>query len=88
MLFRSFSMAVYKIKSRGFNEKGKPIERSEYIDSSKNILFRSAKNSQQVARNYNAFWAGEAKVVDVKKVKIKSRGENFGIKIKKLRKMM
>lgn len=80
-------MTVYKIVSRGKDRKGKLIERTEYIDSTKNYLFRASENPEQVKTKYNQFWGGEAKAIDVKKVNVKSRGENWGIKIKKLKEM-
>jgi len=78
-------MPVFKITSKGHDEKGKNIVRTEYVDSSKNLIFRNSKTDKAVARRFDRYWDGEAKAVAVKKVNVRSRGENWGIKIRKLR---
>lgn len=80
-------MPVYKITSKGFS-KGKFSERVEYVDTTKNSIFHTDKTSDQVASTYNKFWGNQAVATKVKRVKISSKGANWGIKIRKLREMV
>ena len=81
-------MTVYKIKSRGTDEKGTTIERTEYIDNSRNSVFFGDDTSEKVKRKFNHFWRGVAAVTEIKPVNVKSKGMNWGIKMRKLRRMV
>ena len=86
-------MVVFKIYSRGINKRtGKVGYRTEFIDTTKNALFRTVRrnpNSANVAAAFEAFWSlgeysPERVVVDyVERVNVKSRGANWGIKMLK-----
>ena len=79
---------VYKIYSRGITPEGKLVYRTEFVDADKNILFKPAKGPNDIKEIYEGFWNVNPKedrvVVDkVERVKTKSKGENWGIKLLK-----
>lgn len=78
-------MTVYKIISV---DPSQGLARSEYIDTKKNVLFQRAKSGKDVKRIYESFWGGNTRVSDVIKAKVKSQGSNWGIKSRKLKKVM
>lgn len=88
-------MTIYQIESIGKNKKtGQLYSRKEYIDTRKNSMFKPTDTAKKIATRYERFWnadeqsAEKIKVVDVKSSKAKSRGENWGIKVNQLRKIM
>ena len=76
-------MTVYKITSRVL-ENGKI--RTEYIDTNKNEIFRKAKTAKDVKDWHEGFWninSPQVKVISVEKVRVSSKGKNWGIKFHK-----
>lgn len=77
-------MPIFKIWSVGEKKNGSVVLRTEYIDTAKNVLFSGDLHAASVKNDYEAFWKGEAKVVKIKRVKVKSKGANWGIKMKRM----
>jgi len=81
-------MAIFKIWSKGINPTNKKIfYRSEYVDTKKNELFNPSDSASMVKVKYTRFWnldPNENVMVEkIKRVNVKSKGENWGIRISK-----
>jgi hypothetical protein len=88
-------MGIFKITSLNKDMKGKPQRlRMEYVDTSKNILFKGMDSKSKVENAYEEYWNLDPlsketiKVLRVDRTNVLSKGENWGIQVWKLQQVI